>query len=209
VAARQRATQIRLQFEAILNELKQVEDIDKSGVEKLKEAAKAVKEKEKYLVEAEKGLLTFTAYVQRKRPGVEQMLADPTTVKPGLKAGDFFNRVGAKLGQAVQDAIQVIYNETEEDLTHTADCITSLKIVERTASIKATILRKAGLSDMLITIKDWLSGKGGRLMGFAGDLVRFIRGFTERTGLVKKATKDLTDALDEAMGEIDSALANY
>ena len=212
VESRQRATQIRLQFEAVLKEISSLEDEEKSGLAKLKEAAGQVKEKEKFLVEAEKGLLEFTAFVQRKRPGVEQMLADPASSKFGDKAGDFFNRVGAKLGKEVQAAIETLYTQTEEDLTHVADCVTGLKIVERTASVKAATLKQAGLSDVLMSIKDWLAGKSpdsvmARIINFAGDIGRFVRGFAERTGLVKGAAKDLQGALDEAMLDVEQALA--
>lgn len=212
VDIRQRATQIRLQFEAVLKELGGLESEESAGLGKLKEAAQAIKDKEKFLVEAEKGMLEFTAYVQRKRPGVEQMLADPASSKFGDKAGDFFNRVGAKLGKQVQEAIEAIYTQTEEDLTHVADCVRGLKVVERTASVKVATLKKAGLADALISIKDWLAGKSpdsmvSRLINFGGDIARFVRGFAERTGLVKKATADLTSALDEAMGEVDQAMA--
>ena len=212
VDIRQRATQMRLQFESVLKELSGLDDEESSGLKKLREAANQVKEKEKFLVESERGLLEFTAYAQRKRPGVEQMLADPATSKFGDKAGDFFNRVGAKLGKAVQEAVSSIYTQTEEDLTHMADCVSGLKVVERTASVTAATQKKAGLADALIAIKDWLAGKApdsmaSRIINFAGDIERFVRGFAERTGLVKKSTKDLTDAMDEAMKEVDQAMA--
>lgn len=212
VEARQKAKQIRLQFEAVLKDLKDLEDDEKAGLAKLRDAAEQVKEKEKFLVEAENGLLEFTAYVQRKRPGVEQMLADPTSSKFGDKAGDFFGRIGAKLGKKVQAAVEAIYSQTEEDLTHMADCVTGLKVVEKTVSVQASTLKKAGLADAIISIRDWLAGKTpdslvSRIINFTGDIARFVRGFAERTGLVKSATKDLTDALDEATDELDQALA--
>jgi len=213
VDIRQRATQMRLQFESVLKELKGLEDNEEAGLGKLKAAAQAVKDKEKFLVEAEKGILEFTAFCQRKRPGVEQMLADPATSKFGDKAGDFFNRVGEKLGKQVQEAVQTIYTQTEEDLTHMADCVRGLKVIERTASVQASTLKTAGLADVLISIKEWLAGKSpdsmaSRIINFAGDIGRWWRGFAERTGLVKKATNDLTSALDEAMSEMNDALAN-
>lgn len=210
VEARQKATQIRLQFEAVLKELSGLEAEEKAGLDKLKDAAQQCKDKEKFLVEAEKGLLEFTAFVQQKRPGVEQMLANPETVKPGMKAGDFFNRIGTKLGAEVQQAVETIYTQTEEDLTHIADCVRGLKVVVKTASVRESTLRKAGLSDVLIAVKDWLAGKAdsmsARVLNFAGDIGRFVRGFVERTGLVKKATRDLQDAFDEAEKQLESMM---
>jgi hypothetical protein len=210
VDVRQKAAVILTQYEAVIKELKGLEDIEASGVAKLKEAAAQVKEKEKFLVQAEKGLLEFTAFVQRKRPGVEQMLADPTSTKFGDKAGDFFNRIGLKLGKEVQAAVETIYRQTEEDLTHMADCVRGLKVVEKTASVHIATVRKAGLADVVISVKDWISGKSdaiaARLINFAGDIERWVRGFIERTNLVRNATKDLLTALGDSMDDIDSEL---
>jgi hypothetical protein len=210
VEARHRAVMMRAEFEETLKTLSGLEEAEKAGLDKLKEAARQCKDKEKFLVEAEKGILEFTAFVQKKRPGVEQMLANPDTVKSGLKAGDFFKRIGEKLGAQVQEAVETIYSQTEEDLTHMADCVSGLKVIEKTASVHADTIRMAGLSDVLISVKEWLGGRvnsmAARMLNFAGDIGRFVRGFTERTGLVKKATNDLQDAFDEAEKELENLM---
>ena len=211
VAARQKLQQIQAQYESVLNQLKGLEDEEQKGVAALKKAAAQMKQKARYLVEAENGLLEFTAFLQEKRPGVEQMLADPVTSKWGDKAGDFFTRVGAKLGKDVQDAISQIYRETEEDLTHTADAIRGLKVVAKTASVKTASLKKAGLADMAVSVKEWLAGRTDsltqRIINFAGDIRRWVKGFIARTGIVKKETERLLGALNDAKTSIDSALA--
>jgi len=211
VNKRQELTKLRTQFESVLNQISGLEADEKKGLDALKAAAAQVKAKEKYLVEAEAGLLEFTAFLQDKRPGVEQMLADPATSKFGDKAGDFFGRVGAKLGKQVQDAIAEIYRETEDDLTHTADAIRGLKVIERTASVRSESLKKAGIADAVVSIKDWLAGKvdslSRRILNFAGDVGKWVKGFVERTKLVKKSTDNLTSALDAAKKSIVTALA--
>jgi len=206
VAIRQQLQQIMTQYESILKQIKTLEAEEKEGLKDLKKAAAQMKQKARFLVEAEKGLLEFTAFLQEKRPGVEQMLSDPATSKWGEKAGDFFNRVGAKLGKDVQEAVELIYRETEEDLTHTSDAIRGLKIVVKTASI-----RKAGLADMALSVREWLAGRPDglirRIINFAGDVKRWLKGFVVRTRMVEKSTDGLLSALDEAKASIDTALA--
>lgn len=212
VDVRQQATILRHQYESVLSEIERLEGIEKEGIAKLQDAARHVKEKEKYLIESEKGLLTFTAFMAPKVPGVEQMLKNPEEAKPGEKAGDFFGRIGAKLGAQVLEAVSLIYNQTKDDLTHMADGVRTLKVVSKTAGVTASTVKKAGLVDILISIKEWISGDrpdslAAKLLNFTGDLSRWVRGFVERTGLVKSATKKLTDALEDAQREISEYLA--
>ena len=210
VDIRQQSAVILTQYESVLKELKGLEDIEAEGISKLKEAAEQVKEKDKFLVKAEKGLLEFTAFVQRKRPGVEQMLADPSSSKFGEKAGDFFNRIGQKLGKQVQESVETIYRQTEEDLTHMADCVRGLKVVEKTASVHADTIRKAGLSDIVVSVKDWINGKTdamvSRLINFTGDISRWVRGFLERTKLVANATVDMIKMIEESTEDVEDEL---
>jgi hypothetical protein len=196
----------------VLKKLSGLDDKEKKGVAALKTAAGQIKQKERFLVEAENGLLEFTAFVQEKRPGVEQMLADPTSSKFGDKAGDFFGRVGATLGKEVQEAVAAIYEETKEDLTHTADAIRGLKVVAKTASVKTASLKKAGLADMVVSFKDWLAGQAPdgyikRILNFAGDVKKWIKGFTTRTSIVRKNKDGLLKALKDATTAVDTALS--
>lgn len=211
VAARQRLQQIRTQYESVISQLKNLEEDEKKGVAALKKAAAQMKQKTRFLIEAENGLLEFTAFLQEKRPGVEQMLSDPETSKFGDKAGDFFNRIGAKLGKTVQDSVQQIYRETEEDLTHSADAIRGLKIVAKTASVKTASLKKAGLADVAISVREWLAGRTDslihRIINFTGDINRWVKGFVARTGIVQKEMTSLLGSLNDAKTSIDSALA--
>jgi hypothetical protein len=212
VSIRQEAQQVRVQYESVLKKLSGLDDKEKKGVAALKTAAGQIKQKERFLVEAENGLLEFTAFVQEKRPGVEQMLADPTSSKFGDKAGDFFGRVGATLGKEVQEAVAAIYEETKEDLTHTADAIRGLKVVAKTASVKTASLKKAGLADMVVSFKDWLAGQAPdgyikRILNFAGDVKKWIKGFTTRTSIVRKNKDGLLKALKDATTAVDTALS--
>jgi hypothetical protein len=209
--ARQQATAMRTQYDAILSKIKDLDDQEKKGLALLRTAATQVKQKERYLIEAENALLEFTAYEKAQRPGIEQMLADPETSKFGDKAGDFFGRIDARLGKKVAEAVQAIYRETEEDLTHMSDAVTAFKVVAKTASITASTMKKAGVTDVVISIKEWFTGQvdniSKRILNFGGDIKRWVKGFVERTKMVKTNTDDLIKALDDAKASIDSALA--
>jgi len=210
-SARQQAKTLRTQYEGILSQLKDLDDQEKKGLKLLRDAATQVKQKERYLIEAEDAILEFTAYEKAQRPGIEQMLADPETSKFGDKAGDFFGRVGARLGKKIQETVGEIYRETEEDLTHMSDAVTAFKVVAKTASVKTATIKKAGVTDVVISIKEWMTGKVDgivkRMLNFGGDIKRWVKGFVERTKVVEKNTGDLVKALDDAKASIDSALA--
>jgi hypothetical protein len=149
--------------------------------------------------------------LQEKRPGVEQMVGDPATSKLGDKAGEFFRRIGAKLGKEMAKAVEEIYRETEDDLTHTANAVRGLKVVAKTASLRKAALKKAGLSDVVVSVKEWLAGRADslvqRIINFTGDIKKWLRGFQTRTAIVKKETMSLLAALDDARSSIDSALS--
>jgi hypothetical protein len=211
VEVRQKLEVMRSTYESVLTELTGLEDKEKAAIGTLKEAAEQMKEKGRYLISTEKALLEFTAYSDTKRPGIKQMLFDPSEIPVGEKGGELINRVAAKLGAQVADAVAQIYRETYEDLSHAADAVKSLKVVAKTAGVQEERLKKAGLSDFVVGVKDWLSGASDaftkKVMGFAGDITRWIKGFAERTKIVKSNADTIEKALDTFMGELDKANA--
>lgn len=211
VEVRQALEVLRRQYEAELKKLSGLEAEEKAGIAVLKKAAQQMKDKGRFLIEAEDGLLEFTAYVQDKAPGVAQMIGDPEASKLGEKAGEFFERVGVRLGKKMQDAVADIYVQTKEDLTHAADVIRGLKVVSKTASVNEGALKKAGIADTVVAVKEWLAGMknalAARVLNFVGDVKRWVKGFDERTKMVRKDVSSLDKAMNEARGAIDSALA--
>lgn len=203
-------TKIAKEYEDVLKKMKGLEKEHKAGVSALKKAASEMREKGKYVVEAKKGLLEFTAYLQDKRPGIEQMIATEETVKSGQKAGDFFGRIAAKLGQEVSEQVATIYEETKEDLTHTKMAVRGLKIVTKTAGASEDQLRTAGLADTVVSIKEWLADKADSvtktLFQFAGGVMRWVKGFIERTKMVGKASDSLKSSISDAEKMIDDAM---
>ena len=202
------------QFEDAIKRLKDLEKQEKAGLANLKKAAQQMREKGKYVFEAEQAMLEFTAYMQDKRPGIEQMIEDPNDPKSkyGEKAGDMFGRIAGQLGQEVADAVRVIYDETKEDLTHTVMAVRGLKVVQKTASIPESAAKTAGLADIAVGIKDWLAGgvdrAAQRIIGFAGDVGKWLKGFVLRTKMVRNSTDDLKAALGNAEKKIDGLFQN-
>ncbi len=195
------------QYEEAIKQMGELEKEERAGLAKLKDAAGEMREKGKYCAQAEDALLEFTAYLTDKRPGIEQMIARPDDKKFGDKAGDFFGRVAAQLGEDVSRAVGIIYEATKEDLTHSTMAVRGLKVVQKTAGLDPRIIKQAGLTDMIVGVKEWLAGKARGFMGLVGDIGRWLKGFVERTKMVSKSTSDLTSALQHARKEIDKALA--
>lgn len=189
-------------FRTELAEIKGLEKEESAGLALLKEAASKMAEKDKFIVEAQRAILQFTAYAQKKTPGIEQMIAKPDNVEWGEKAGDLFGRIGAKLGEEIATAVADIYRQCEEDLTHVAGAVRGLKIVQKTSSLPEGVVKMAGIADVLVGVREWLAGKTNsvaqRILNFAGDLSRWVKGFIVRTDMVKKDTKTIVDACKEA-----------
>lgn len=196
---------IRRDYEKVLAQLTSLEGEEKKGLAELKKAAVQMKEKDRYLIEATKGLLEFTAYMSTKRPGIEQMIGDPKESKLGDKAGEFFLRVGKELGDQVQKAVQQIYVQTKEDLSHTVDAVKLLKVVPKTAGVTPATLRKAGVKDVVDAAKAWLSGKASKFMSIAKNLKAWVDGFVRRTKNVRDAKNDILKAVKKA----ETAIGKY
>jgi len=203
---RQEIDLLSAQYEAVLKQIKDLEGEEKKGLDALKEAASEIREKGKYVVEAEKAMIEFVTYLTEKRPGIEQMIAKPEDSKWGEKAGDLFGKIAAKLGHEVAAAVEVIYESTKEDLSHTTMAVKGLKLVTKTSSLDAATLKTAGITDVLVGVKEWLAGKAKAMFGFMGDIHRWLKGFVERTKLVKSSKDDLKEALKDAMKSMDTLL---
>lgn len=199
------------EYEYVLKKMKDLEKEEKEGLKKLKKAGEQLREKGRICVETEKALLNFTAYTQEKRPGIDQMLEHPEDSKWGEKAGDLFGRIAKKLGGEIAEQVEQIYEQCKEDLTHTANVAGRLKIVAKTSSLPPEVVKTAGLADTIVSIKEWLAGGTSsmikKVIGFVGDIGRWVKGFVVRTKMVKKASTDLKKALTDAEGSVDKMLA--
>ena len=211
VKARHELAAITHQHEAIIKKMKGLEADEKKGVAVLTAAAKQMQDKTRYLVDTENGLLEFTAYLHTARPGIKQILFDPDETPVGEKAGALIERVSQKLGDEVASAVADIYRECYEDLTHATAAVKLLKVIDRTASVDDTRLKKAGLSDFVVSIKDWLAGGTDsiikRILDFSGDINKWLRGFVERTNIVKNRTDKVKTNIDKMKSTIDDYIA--
>lgn len=199
---------LQKQFEDALKKIKDLEAEEKKGLDLLKTAAAQLGEKGNFILAAQNALLQFSAKEQPKPPGLEQMLAHPDDVKDGEKAGNLIGRITEKLGVEVAAAVAEIIKATKEDLTHTANAISGLKIVAKSASVPAPIAKQAGLTDIVVSLKEWMSGKADsvaqRLLNFVGDIGKWFKGFVERTKVVKKNSDNIVSMLSKAEDALDN-----
>lgn len=196
----------------LMKEMEKLATEEKAGLARLKKAGEQMGEKHKYVVEAETALLKFTAFAQAKVPGIEQMLATPDNAEFGDKAGDLLGRIGAELGAEVAKKVGEIYDACSKDLTHMANAVRGLSVVSKTSSLDTRLVKSAGLADTIVSIREWLAGKADaiaqRILGFAGDIEKWFKGFVVRTGIVKDAVGDLKSALDKAKKSTEKVLAS-
>lgn len=211
VAVRVELAAVQAEYEAALKRIKGLEDEEKAGMAVLKKAADEMSDKGKFLAETEKAMLTFTAYVKDIVPGPEQIISKPDPKEPDVRAGDFFGSIAKKLGAEIAEQVETIYKATQDDLTYTRRVVMGLKVVAKTASFSPEIQKQAGIVDVVVSIKEWMAGKtdalAQRFLGFVGDVSKWLRGFVERTKLVKNATAALKDAFDDAQKAIEGYMA--
>lgn len=206
VSLRTEMATITSQYEAVIKQMKGLAAEEKAGLDELKEVVKQMKEKDRYLVESSKGLLEFTAYMDTKRPGIEQMIGDPDASDLGDKAGAFFIKIGAALGKEIAKSVQEIYVSTKEDLSTTVDAVKALKVIPKTAAVSEATLRKAGVSDAVDQLKSWLAGKASKALGFTKKISDWVKGFVVRTKKVQSAKNDLLKSLNGAKAEISKVM---
>jgi hypothetical protein len=202
--SRQQLELLKAQHKDVLKQMKDLEKSEKEGKKLIEAAGKQLDMKYKYTVDLEATLITFTAFIQGKPPGIEQMAANPADKKWGEKAGDLYGRVAAELGQEVADAVQVIYESVKEDLTHYAPVVKYTKIIDKTSSLNDATLKTAGILDTVISFKEWLAGKASALFRAVGDIGRWLKGFVERTKLVKRVSGDTIKALNAFRKEAET-----
>ena len=207
VMVRHEITRLTLQYEAVLKTLAGLTAEEKKGIEKLKMAAKQMREKGRYLVEAEDAILEFTAYLGSARPGLRQLLGEPSKNERG---GALMERIALRLGKQIADAVQEIYENTYEDLTETPDAIRGLKVVAKTASVRTAALKRAGIADIVVGVKEWLAGEvsalSKRALGIAVKITTWVAGFIERTKLVKSGLGKLSTAIKSGQDELDALI---
>jgi len=198
--------------EAVLKGIKVADKEYKKGKKFLEDAAREMGLKAKLCGESEDICIEISSFFKRQRPGINQILADPTDADWGEKAGDLYGRVASELGQEVSVAVQVIYEACVDELTATSHTVSMSKLFVKTSSIHPTILKNADILDNLGAFKDWLkggvSGLTKRVLQVPGNIKQWYLGFVNRTKIVQKATTDLEKAAKKAETKIDKILAH-
>jgi hypothetical protein len=78
------------------------------------------------------------------------------------------------------------------------------KIIDKTSSLNDATLKTAGILDTVISFKEWLAGKASALFRAVGDIGRWLKGFVERTKLVKRVSGDTIKALNAFRKEAET-----
>lgn len=204
---------VRKQYEAVLEKLAGLSADEKAGVAELRKAAEQMAVKDKYLVEAEHGLLEFTAYLKEISPGPEQIIQTPEEAKEGERAGGFFLKVGEKLGEQIEASVREIWEAVKKDITYADNQVTALKVVAKTSTVTASELRKAGVDDIVLAVREWLTGVADdvaqRIFGFSGTLSKWVKGFFVRSDMVKNSHDDLLDAIENGIEDLNKLAEKY
>lgn len=186
--------------EAIFKRQKELKDIAETNYKKLEDSIKSMGLNGQYCAEAEDALINWTSSIEGKPPGIEQMLATADETKEGKKAGELIQKIAAEFGSEVADKVHVIIKACKDDLTHMAPVVRYFKILEKTSSLDSSIIKTAGLLDLITEAKSWLSGK---VTSVLGDIKEWAQGFAERLGLVKEASSSITSFVDKYTKELD------
>lgn len=180
----------------VINEYLRMQTADEAAKTALKTALKHINRKGNFLMEGKSWLLKFQAVLQSKVPGIEQMMADASPSPGAEKAGELLKKVAEKMGKQVADGVGEIIQATKEDLTHISQIVKSIKILQKA---KTSSVRTAGVSALIDAIKLWLSGEVDatthRVIGFAGDIWKWLKGFAVRTGDASAGLEKIKAAL--------------
>lgn len=201
---------VQMKIKAELDKLKGLEKEHKEGIDLIKDSAKKLSESANYVLETKKNLISFQIAMSEKVPGIEQMIARPGETKDGEKAGDLFGQIAEALSVEVAQKVEELYSETKKSLTHMTPVLKALKITAVTSSVPAPVVKKAGLDDVIVGVREWLTGKANaiaaRILGFTGDIKRWAAGFKVRTEMAKKDSKEIKDGLDRILNAFDKAV---
>lgn len=207
---RRQIVEHQAQFEDSIKRLKSLEADEKKGLAALKTAATKLDENARFVLEAETALLKFTASSADKVPGIAQMIARADDSSWGDKAGDFFGRISRQFDEDISKQIEVIYEQTKSDLTHTTMAVRGLKVIAKTASLPATTARTAGIADMAVSVKNWLAGASDRvaerILGFAGNVKKWLQGFDLRSKMILKSKDNILDSISSFDKQIEKMM---
>jgi cell division septum initiation protein DivIVA len=203
---------VQAEYEAVFKKLAGLEKEQKEGLAILKKAADQVDAKGKVIIETRTGIVEFIAKINTSVPSVEQILKNPSDVKPGERAGDLLGRLLEQVDAEVAAKCVEIITQTKKDLTYSTQITQSLKVVAKTASIPDHITKQAGLAEVVVSVKDWLAGQASNLskkiLGVIGDVTMFFKTCLERTKMVQKAGKDVQSILSSASSQAEKIVSS-
>ena len=199
-----------------LRVIKKLQNEAKEAEKPIRDAAASMKEKANYIIETEDAIVKWQTYQKRFTAGPVQIVRDPNDpkLKPEERAGGFFLRLADQLGDEIAESVQKIWEECGEDISYSDSVMQLFKITNKTASlrkeVKASVLKEAGIADMVTVFVDWLGGAADgmtkRIVNFAGDIKRWAKGFATRTSIVKNEAASIQKNLKLLEGAYEDYL---
>lgn len=195
------------EYKDVLAKLKKLKSVKDAALKPLKEAASQLQEKGQIALMGREQCLNMTVFIQDKTPGIMQMMAeeDDEALKKGQKAGELYARFVAEMGEESARTAMAVVQQCKADLQHTASVVRSIKLVAK-AGDAAGVAKSAGVLEVAQQAFQWIHGQVSRMVGIAGDITKWAKGFVTRTKAARKAVDLQGKTFKSAQSKLESAL---
>jgi len=193
------------EYKDVIAKLKKLKSVKEAALKPLKEAASQLQEKGQIALMGRDQCLNMTVYIQDKTPGIMQMLAeeDDESLKKGQKAGELYARFVAEMGEESARTALAVVQQCKADLQHTASVVRSVKLVAK-AGEAAGAAKTAGVLEVAQQAFQWIHGQVNRMVGIAGSIKDWAKGFVTRTKAAKKAVDNQGKVFNSAQKKINA-----
>lgn len=149
------------------------------------------------ILKVRSAIIKYTKAPERKRPGFEQMKSTETeSLKE--KGGDLYGRIEAEISAEIAKQVAAIADAVFEELTHIKPVVRGLKYEVDNAP-KTASAKSAGVLDVIIRFREWISGHINKLMSL----------FNLGTKAIDSAAKDLMKSLAAAEQTLGKTAAKH
>ena len=195
------------EYKDVIAKLKKLKSVKEAALKPLKEAASQLQEKGQIALMGREQCLNMTVFIQDKTPGIMQMMAeeDDEALKKGQKAGELYARFVAEMGEESARTAMAVVQQCKADLQHTASVVRSIKLVAK-AGDAAGVAKSAGVLEVAQQAFQWIHGQVSRMVGIAGDITKWAKGFVTRTKAARKAVDLQGKTFKSAQSKLESAL---
>ena len=185
-----------------------------------KELPKTIAGQKKAVIECRQALIRYAKVAEKKRPGVKQMLGDPTRdigAPVRDRGGELLQRIEAALGDTIAAQVAEIYDTVMEEITVLRPTVRGLEyeLKEKNASGNKTaseeeMQKEAGVMQLLVKFRDWLARGYDKMKRVFGMGTRRIDNAAKKIDVaIATAEKGwdmaLKNASDKSAGEVPEA----